>query len=141
MSENSVIVSRFVEKVLNGGQWDQLAKFCAPDFTWSAGSMGQVQGLEGYRKVLESSAASMSEMHLTLKEILTSGDDKVVIRFVNRAVNTGPYMGYPATGRQVEWGGVGIFTLIGGKISEAFFIIDTLGLLLKLGHKLPQTTV
>ena len=71
-------------------------------------------------------------MHLTVEEIVSAGQ-KVVVRFTNRGTQTGPFMGTPPTGRHAEWLGIGIYTVTSGKISQAWFGEDVLGLLMQLG--------
>ena len=41
-------------------------------------------------------------------------------------------MGSPATGNHAEWLGIGIYTVLNGKITEAWFGEDILGMLLRL---------
>jgi predicted ester cyclase len=60
-------------------------------------------------------------------------NDKVVVRFTNSGTHTGPFLGMPATGKHAEWLGVGIYTVGGGKITEAWFAEDILSMLLQLG--------
>jgi predicted ester cyclase len=57
---------------------------------------------------------------------------KVVVRFVNSGTQTGPFMGVPASGRRAEWLGIGIYRVVGGRITEAWFGEDILGMLLQL---------
>jgi len=58
---------------------------------------------------------------------------KVVVRFTNSGTQTGPFLGALPTGRHAEWPGIGIYTVTNGKISEAWFGEDVLGVLLQLG--------
>jgi hypothetical protein len=60
----------------------------------------------------------------------------VVGRFISDVVTsgtqTGPFMGAPASGRRAEWLGIGIYRVVGGRITEAWFGEDILGMLLQL---------
>jgi len=42
-------------------------------------------------------------------------------------------MGAPATGKRAEWFGVAVYTVVAGKITEAWFGEDVLGMMLQLG--------
>jgi hypothetical protein len=45
----------------------------------------------------------------------------------------GTFMGVPATGRQAQWQGISIYTVRHGKIVDAWYGEDMLGLLMQLG--------
>jgi hypothetical protein len=59
--------------------------------------------------------------------------NKVAVRFTNSGTQTGPFMGAPRTGKHAGWLGIGIYTVTCGKISEAWFGEDVLGMLVQLG--------
>jgi predicted ester cyclase len=94
---------------------------------------GQSCRIEAYRAYLSANAAgAFTGMHLDVKAIITDGD-QVVVRFINSGTQTGPFMGARPSGRHAEWLGIGIYTVHDGKISEAWFGEDILGMLLQLG--------
>ena len=59
--------------------------------------------------------------------------DKVVARVTNTATHKGTLMGVPATDRKVSFGGVDIFRVVGGKITDEWSYPDLLGLMQQLG--------
>lgn len=135
---NIAVVTRFLTEVVNGGRIDIVDQLWARDMVWRGASMGEVHGIEAFRKGLEASVGGgFSGMHLDIKDIVADGD-KVVVRFTNSGTNTGPFMGYGATGRHAEWEGIGIYRVVDGKIAEAWFVEDMLGLQRALGN-LPET--
>jgi predicted ester cyclase len=94
--------------------------------------MGDIHGLDAFRDYLTANAAgAFTGMHLRVDDLISAGDT-VVVRFVNSGTQTGPFMGAPATGRPAEWLGIGIYRITAGKISEAWFGEDILGMLLQL---------
>ena len=71
-------------------------------------------------------------MRLTIHGVLAA-DGKVAVRFTNSGTHTGTFMGAPATGKRAEWLGVAVYTVVAGKITEAWFGEDVLGMMLQLG--------
>ncbi|WP_261540453.1 ester cyclase [Burkholderia multivorans] len=135
---NVAVVKRFLTDVVNGGRFDLVDQLWAKDMVWHGASLGEVRGIDAYRKGLEASVGgSFSKMRLDIKDVIASGD-KVVVHFTNSGENTGPFLGFPATGKYSIWEGIGIYKVIGGKIAEAWFVEDILGQQQMLGHWPPQ---
>ena len=127
------VVRRFLDEVLNGGNLDLIDELWAEDLAWHGGSLGDIFGLPAFRKFIAAGAAgAFTGMHLTVEEIVSAGQ-KVVVRFTNSGTQTGPFPGTPPTGRHAEWLGIGIYTVTSGKISQAWFGEDVLGMLMQLG--------
>jgi acetyl esterase len=129
----AAVVRRFIDEVVNGGDLSALDELWAADLAWHGGSMGDVHGIDAYRAYLSANAsAAFTGMHLDVKAVITDGD-QVAVRFTNSGTQTGPFMGTQPSGRHAEWLGIGIYTVHDGKISEAWFGEDILGMLLQLG--------
>ncbi|MEU9885275.1 SDR family NAD(P)-dependent oxidoreductase [Sphaerisporangium sp. NPDC051011] len=127
------VVRRFLDEVVNGGDLAAIDELWSEDLRWHGGSLGEVTGLSAFKEHLAASAAgAFTGMRLRVDEIIAVGD-KVVVRFTNSGTHTGTFMGAPATGRHAQWLGIGIYTVTTGKISEAWFGEDALGILLQLG--------
>ncbi|MFI9101811.1 oxidoreductase [Streptomyces fildesensis] len=128
----AAIVRRFLDEVVNGGDLDVIDELWAEDMHWNAGSLGDIHGLAAYKQQMADNAVNaFTGMRLDIHEIISTGD-KVVVRFTNSGTQTGPFMGSPATGKHGEWLGIGIYTVVDGKITEAWFGEDILGMLLQL---------
>lgn len=59
--------------------------------------------------------------------------DKVFSRFTWTGTQEGPFLGIPATGRQITVKGMVIDRLVAGKMAESRILIDTLGMMQQLG--------
>ncbi|WP_406131466.1 ester cyclase [Streptomyces sp. NBC_00989] len=131
--DNIAVVRGFIDTVLNGGDLSGLERYWTEDMVWRGGSLGEYHGLADFRKFAEANAAgAFTGMHLEPQRYLTDGDT-VVALFTNSGVNTGPFMGMPATNKPAKWNGVGIYRIHDGKIAEATFVEDILAMLLQLG--------
>jgi predicted ester cyclase len=127
------IVRRFLNEVVNGGNNSVIPELWTDDMVWHGGSMGEIHGVEAYEAYMRRSASgAFSDMHLEVKHVVSAGDD-VVVRFTNSGSQTGYFMGTPPTQKHAEWLGIAIYTLRDGKIAEAWFGEDILGMMLQLG--------
>jgi NAD(P)-dependent dehydrogenase (short-subunit alcohol dehydrogenase family)/predicted ester cyclase len=127
------VVHRFIDEVVNGGNIDRVDELWHHDLKWHGGAGGDLQGIEPYKASLRAAVTgAFTGMHLTIHDTIADGD-KVVLRFTNSGTQTGPFMGTPATGKHAEWPGIGIYQVRDGKIAEAWFGEDILGMMLQLG--------
>lgn len=130
---NKEIVTQFIQKVVNEGKIDEVPNLWTTDMKWHGGSMGEIEGIDNYMKSLRASVGSaFVDMHLDIKDIITSVD-KVVLRFTNSGNNMGAFMGNKPTNKNALWEGIGVYRIKDGKIAEAWFSEDILGMYSQLG--------
>lgn len=133
MSSSPVeVVTRFIDEVINGGDAALIDELWAPDMSWHGGSLGEFHNREQWKTLAAGAAQAFSGMRLTVHDIVADGE-KVAVRFTNSGRHTGPFLGVEATDKQVEWLGIGMYTVRDGRIVDAWFGEDMLGLLLALG--------
>jgi steroid delta-isomerase-like uncharacterized protein len=94
---------------------------------------GQTPGPDGVRQRAMSLRAAFPDLHNTIEDIIAEGD-KVVVRFSARGTHLGTFLDVPATGKQVTWTGIDVFTASRGKLLEAWGNFDQLGLLRQLAR-------
>ncbi|MFT3739175.1 MAG: alpha/beta hydrolase fold domain-containing protein [Breznakibacter sp.] len=130
---NKAVVLRFVDEVINNKRFGLIDELWSKNMVWHGGSAGDVYGIEDYKKMLIGAAGnSFSDMLLQIKDIIAT-DDKVVLYFSNSGKNVGDFMGNKATNKTAIWDGMGIYRLENGKIAEAWFTEDILGMFRQLG--------
>lgn len=130
---NQEIVLRFINQVINKKRFELIDELWVENMIWHGGSSGNVYGIDNYKKMLTASAGnSFSNMFLQVKDII-SKDDKVVLYFSNSGLNVGDFMGYKASNKKAIWDGMGIYRIENGKIAEAWFAEDILGMFQQLG--------
>jgi predicted ester cyclase len=76
--------------------------------------------------------SAVSERRDRIENIIAEGD-RVVMRFHVVAVHTKPLYGLLPTGKRIEVAEIGLFRITDGKIKDAWYYGDELGLLLQLG--------
>jgi steroid delta-isomerase-like uncharacterized protein len=128
------IVDRFTDKAWNGGNLDLIDDLFAEGYVGhDAPNPEPVQGPEGMKNFLRMYHAAFSDAHITLDDVLVTGD-KVVTRWTGRGTHDGDLMGIPPTGKSVVFTGIRIFRLADGKIVEGWVNWDTFGLMRQLGQ-------
>src|SRR5258707_8032067 len=101
MKDNSAIVRRFVDEVINQGKIDSAGQFAWEDVVEQVPLPGQGPGLAGLQDVLRSMRTAFPDLHFAVEEQITEGD-KVATRFEWTGTQRGEFIGIPATGRSVK---------------------------------------
>lgn len=130
--DNSAIVRRFVEEVINQGKMDSAREFVWEDVVEQVPLPGQGPGLEGLKDILTAMRTAFPDIDFSVKEQISDGD-KVVSRFEWTGTHRGAFLGVPPTGRHVRVWGIVIDRLVEGRIKDTRIIMDTLGLMMQLG--------
>ena len=137
--DNSAIVRRFVDEVINQGKMGSAEEFVWEDVVEQVPLPGQGPGLEGLKDVLRGMRSAFPDIDFSIKEQVCEGD-KVVSRFEWTGTHKAEFMGVPATGRQVRVWGVVIDRLEAGRIKDTRILMDALGLMMQLGALSPSAT-
>ena len=137
--DNSAIIRRFVDEVINQGKMGSAEEFVWEDVVEQVPLPGQGPGLEGLKDVLRGMRSAFPDIDFSIKEQVCEGD-KVVSRFEWTGTHKAEFMGVPATGRQVRVWGVVIDRLEAGRIKDTRILMDALGLMMQLGALPPSAT-
>lgn len=125
-NRNTVLVQRFLDEVVNGGDMRLILELVAADHV-RHGLDGDLYGQEGVRIDITEWRTGLSNLELVV-EALLSGDDWVVSRFVLHGTHTGPFLGVPATQRSVALPGIEIDRIAGDRLVESWISLNALGL-------------
>jgi steroid delta-isomerase-like uncharacterized protein len=120
----SDLVRRFYEELWN--RWDLAAadEILAPDLRFR-GTLGtSLVGVEAFRSYVERVRAAFPDWHNQIEELIDAGET-VVARLTFSGTHRGELLGVAATGARVEYAGIAIFRLDGGRITEAWVVGDT----------------
>jgi predicted ester cyclase len=90
------------------------------------------RGPEAYAALIANLHRAFSGQHFALEDLIVTGD-RVVVRWVMQAIQSGPLNGIPATGKHVKQTGTVIYRIEAGKIVEMWPEIDRMGMLRQLG--------
>ena len=134
MSEgNKVIVRRYFEEILDGGNLDLVDEIFDPHYVLHDPNTPQeVRGFQGSKQFVGAFRTALPDIGHTIEDQIAEGD-KVVIRLRARATHKGELMGIPPTGKELTIRGISIWRIANGKIRECWVNYDALGLMQQLG--------
>ncbi len=132
---NKATVRRYYEQVYNQGNSNLLEELVSEDYVEHSPFPGHGQGAAGLKQRVET-LQNAFRANFTIEDMIAEGD-KVVVRWTNRVVHRGEFMGIPPTGKSATISGIDIHVLRNGKMAEHWDQVDIIGLLQQLGV-LPQ---
>ncbi len=119
--ENKALVRREQEELWNHtGNLDAAEELFAPDYA------------EAARQEAADFRRGFPDVVSTIEDLIAEGD-KVVARWRARATHQGEYMGISPTGEEVEFTGISVYRIEGGRIAESWTEEDELGLMRQVG--------
>ena len=122
--ENKAMFRRYVEEVLNPGNYDCIEEFVAPEYVnYSLGLDGKPQvrtrGPEGYRQAHLDYRAAFPDLHIAIQHIVAEGD-LIAVNTVWSGTHMGEYLGIAPTGKRVVWGMMLFRRIANGKMVEGW---------------------
>ena len=102
----------------------------APDFVYhdTRGDMD----LESYIQFDTALWMGVPDMNISIKDIVGE-EDRVMARFHLAGTHKGDFLGIPATGKELDMGGMLACRIVEGKFTELWVFTDRLGLMQRLG--------
>jgi predicted ester cyclase len=136
--ENKALYRRFVDGVINEGNFDLIPEIFSPDYLDHSAPPGAPGGLDGVKAVFAMFRSGFPDVHFDILHMVAEGN--MVATFVKgEGTQNGSFMGIAPTGKHVVWNSTGFFRVEGGKIVEHWGIPDLFGLMGQLqgGHSAP----
>lgn len=133
---NKQFMRAFVRNVIDAMSPSAARYYFTENFRNHDPAPGEEPGMEGAIRFLESIYAAFSEFHTTLDDQFAD-DDLVVGRWSQTFRNTGPYLNFPASGKQINIGGITITRVRDSRILEQWEARDALSLLNQMGIPSP----
>lgn len=128
LDQQKALVRRWIEDGFNGRNQNVVNEVFAEGLVVN----GQPIGREGLRKSMSRHLTGFPDLHVTINDVMAEGD-KVAIWYTVQGTHRGEFDGVRPTDKPVSWTGVDLFRIGGGRIVEARFLSDALGLLRQLG--------
>jgi predicted ester cyclase len=122
---------KFVDEVLNGGNFSVAASYLTDDVKTHNGFPDQEPGLTGFVAALKAFHGAFPDIRAHLTHAVAEGD-LVVGRFEVTGTHRGPFLGMPATGRKVRYEEIAIVRMAEGKIAEHWSVADALAIMQQL---------
>jgi steroid delta-isomerase-like uncharacterized protein len=129
---NKQRIRMLFEEVLNHGSVGLLDDLISGDYIDHNPVPGQGPGAEGIRNKLKGLREAFPDIRFLLEDLVAE-NDLVAARYHWKATQTGPFMGLPPTGNQVDVKGMDFYRIRDGKLVEHWDSVDQLGLMQQLG--------
>ena len=128
---NEEVMRRFVEEVINNGDYSVLGDLIQPNYIYRTPDQ-ELHGPEALKGLFTAYRTAFPDLNTEIDDLIVAGD-KAVISFTLTGTHEGDLMGIAATGKQVKVHGMILSRLENGKIVEEWEILDMLAMFQQLG--------
>ena len=132
MSEHLTSSGHRIAKFYNTGNPAIADEIYDPGYVNHAPYLPNVIDLESCKKCLTETRSGMPDFHIRIEDMIAEGD-KLACRWVASGTHTADFFGIPVTGKKVSWTGMTINRFQSGKVVEAWWSEDIVGLMRQLG--------
>jgi steroid delta-isomerase-like uncharacterized protein len=136
LEQNKALVRRVLDEVWSQGKLAVVDELYAADFVSHQHSHAEgpqdVRSLDALKAFVREFREAFPDFHDIIEDQVAEGD-KVVTRFTSVGTHRGPLMGLEPTNKPVQWLGIAIDRVVGGKIAENWVSWDMMGMLQQLG--------
>lgn len=127
------LIERLQTDVLQGGETDEIASILHEDVHVSDVAFdGVYEGIQDYVGHVEMLRAAFSDVEISY-EVLAEGDDSMAVEYRFEGTHTGPFMGIEATGNDVSFSGIDVYTISEGRVTRIRSAFTLFGLLSDIG--------
>src|SRR5690349_20571371 len=132
LDANRRLIERYYNELWNQWRFDLADQLLSPSVKFH-GSVGiSVEGVEGFRSYMRLIQSAFPDFHNTIEEMVAEGD-RVAARLTYRGSHGGVVFGVKPTGRTIQYDGLALFRINGGKIAEGYVLGNVIDLLAQLG--------
>ncbi len=130
---NTALVKRYFNEILNEGKLNVIDEIIAPNFVLRVSSLHEpFRGLEGMKQFVMGLRSAFPDIRFTVERQIAEGD-KVACRFTSVSTHLGEFQGLPPTGNHIEDQGVDIFNISNAKIATVWVNENAFGVMQQLG--------
>jgi steroid delta-isomerase-like uncharacterized protein len=131
VEEQRAIVNRWIES-WNKQDLAAAGDLLTPDYQRHDANLPELNGPEATVDFISTCISGFPDIHLDIEQLIVQ-DEHVAARLTVRGTHRGPFMGVPATGRQVTVEVADVFRLADGRIAEEWAMMNAMGLMQQLG--------
>ena len=122
--DNKAIWLRYVEEVLNPGNYDRIEEFVAPEYVnhrWNLKGKAEIltRGPEVYRQSHLGFRAAFPDLHIKTPQVIAEGD-WLALNTIWSGTHEGVWRGIAPTGNRVIWGMMLFRRFLNGKMVEGW---------------------
>jgi steroid delta-isomerase-like uncharacterized protein len=131
IEDNKALVRRFIDEVFLQGDAEAVDELLADDFVphdWGRTGTGK----RAMTDAIKRASAGLSDARMTIEDVIAEGD-KVAVRLTSHAIQTGPFMGLPPSGKPYTIEEIHVFKIRDGRVTEHWHQGDFMGMMTQLG--------
>jgi steroid delta-isomerase-like uncharacterized protein len=133
MGDVATTARRFVEEILNTGDWSRADEVLTDDVVMHHPSSPEpIRGRDQVQGFLGQFRTGMPDLSLTVEDV-AAGDDAAAVRWRARGTHEADLFGIPPTGRELAIRGISFFRFSDGRIAEDWVEENTFDVLQQLG--------
>ena len=122
--EANIELLRDTLEAFNIGDIETCMTRLAPDFVINLAELPEpMHGRETWRQGVEVMKAGFPDIHAHIEDVLAA-QDKVALRLRFRGTHSGEFLGFPATGRTIEYVSHEFYRIADGLIAEEWICSD-----------------
>ena len=129
--EQSAVIGQWIE-AWNKQDLDAIEDLLAPGYVRHDANLSDVHGSRAELEFIAGVVSAFPDLQFRMEQLIAQ-DDHVATRLALRGTHRGPFLGVPATGREVAFESMEVFRLDGDKIAEQWVVMNALGLFQQLG--------
>jgi steroid delta-isomerase-like uncharacterized protein len=131
--EIKALVRRQEEDLFGGGDLELADEIYATDYVGhDPSNPEEVRGLQAAKQAAADYRRAFPDLRVTVEELIAE-EDKVAARLRVRGTHLGDLNGIAPTGRRVDFTGIVMSRVEGGRIAEDWANFDDLGMMRQLG--------
>lgn len=130
--ENKALVRQAWDEIFNKGNVDAVDEYFAEDAVMSQAPPGVPPDREGFKQLIRPYLAAIPDFRVVFEDQVAEGD-KVASRWSASGTHQGEFAGVAATGNAVDYTGINLIEVRGGKIVAVFGASDQLRLMRQIG--------
>ncbi|GGT37449.1 ester cyclase [Streptomyces chromofuscus] len=130
------VIEKVFHEGLDLGDLSAADRYLTADFRNHGSHDDSMRGPEAFKHTIKIQQSAFSDIRYEILDFISMGD-KAAIRWVMHGKHTGPFIGIPPTGLQVQHQAIIWFRFEGDRIAERWGIVDNFSLerFLKSGGK------
>lgn len=126
------LARRYVEDLLNRADEAAVDELLTADFVLHLNA-ADIPGAEGFKSFLAGLHEGFPDVHYEILDLAVDGD-RAIVRWAVSGTHQGVFNGIPATGKPIaNVPGISWLRIEGGRIAEAWVVVDTVTLLTQIG--------
>lgn len=123
-----MIVDKIFTGGLTNGDFAVADEYLTADFKNHGSHDDSLTGPEAFKHTMRIQRSAFSDIKYEIVDFISEGE-RAAIRWIMRGKHTGPFLGVPATGLEVEHHAIIWFRFVGHRIAERWGIVDNFALL------------